>query len=123
MLDILYPKAFNFSVKIVEVYKSLVKDQKEYVLSKQLLKSGTSIGANLAEALGGISKAEFSSKISLSYKESLETKYWLDLLAETGYISTANHKKLRHECDELSRMMYAILKKTRINNPTGKAET
>ena len=86
-------KSYVFALKIVEVYKTLISTKKEYVLSKQLLRSGTSIGANIAEANGAISKADFSAKISIAYKESLETKYWLNLLRDADYISQEKANK------------------------------
>jgi len=78
--NVTYAKAYNFAIRIVKAYQYLCEEKKEYVLSKQMLRSGTSIGANIAEANGAISEAEFSSKISIAYKECLETKYWLSLL-------------------------------------------
>ncbi len=78
--NVLYEKAYQFAIRIVNAYKYLTNDKKEFVLAKQLLRSGTSIGANVAEANGAIDKAEFSAKISIAYKECLETKYWLSLL-------------------------------------------
>ncbi len=79
-------KSYEFALKIVSLYKNLVVDKREHVLSRQLLKSGTSIGANISEANGAISKADFSAKISIAYKESLETKYWLSLLRDSEYM-------------------------------------
>lgn len=113
---ILYPKAFKFAVKVVNVYKRHIAQFKEYDLSRQFLRSGTSIGANLAEANGAISKADFSAKVSIAYKESLETKFWLDLFHETDYMSSVEHKDLYNDADELSRIMFSILKTTRIDN-------
>ncbi|MFD1079691.1 four helix bundle protein, partial [Longispora fulva] len=95
--------------------RKILKEEKEYVLPKQFLRSGTSIGANIAEANGAISTADFSSKISIAYKESLETKYWLKLFKETDLISKEEYKIYFDQADELSRILYAILKKTRIN--------
>ena len=95
--------------------KIIISAQKEYVLSKQLLRSGTSIGANISEANGAISEADFSSKISIAYKESLETKYWLQLLKETKYISEKDFNNLFEKADELAKILFSILKKTRIN--------
>lgn len=112
--EILYKKAFALAVKIVNVSKRLAEEKREYVLSKQLLRSGTSIGANIVEANGGISKADFSAKMSISYKESLETKYWLDLLKETELLDPETHGSLHRDTDELSRILYSILKTTRI---------
>ena len=85
--NVTYQKAYTFAIRIVKAYQYLCEDKKEYVLSKQMLRSGTSIGANTAEANGAISEADFSSKISIAYKECLETKYWLSLLKDTDYIS------------------------------------
>jgi four helix bundle protein len=84
--NLTYQKAYNFAVRIVKASQYLVKQKQEYVLSKQILKSGTSIGANISEANGAISDADFSAKISIAYKETLETKYWLCLMKDTGYI-------------------------------------
>lgn len=108
-------KSYDFALLIVKLYQQLVKQEKEYVLSKQLLRSGTSIGANITEANGAISKADFSAKISIAYKESLETKYWLSLLKDSDYIKSSIADELIHKADELSRIMFSILKTTRIN--------
>ena len=89
--NVAYNKAYDFAKSVVSCYQSITSEQKEFVLSKQLLRSGTSVGANLSEANGAISKADFSSKVSIAYKECLETKYWLDLLKDTGYISKERH--------------------------------
>jgi len=107
-------KSYAFALKVVKVYKALVSDHKEYVLSKQLLRSGTSIGANISEANGAISTADFSAKISIAYKESLETKYWLNLLKDSEYLNDHKSKVLIEDADELSRIMFTILKSTRI---------
>ena len=110
-----YNKAYEFAKLIVNCYHSITSEKKEFVLSKQLLKSGTSIGANLSEANGAISKADFSAKISIAYKECMETKYWLDLLKDTGYISEEKYEILYDAADELARILFSILKTTRIN--------
>jgi four helix bundle protein len=80
-----------------------------------MLRSGTSIGANIAEANGAISNADFSNKISIAYKESLETKYWLSLLKDTNYIDEKSFESMHKDADELGKILFAILKKTRIN--------
>jgi four helix bundle protein len=82
-----YEKAYLFAIRIVKLNKHLHSEHHEYVISKQVLHCGTSIGANLAEANGAISKADFSAKVSIAYKEVLETKYWLSLLKDTGFIT------------------------------------
>lgn len=112
----LYSKLFNFAVRSVKLYKWITDKKKEFILSKQFLKSGTSIGANIAEANGAISSADFSSKISISYKESLETKYWLSLMKETNFIDGKLYDSLFTDVDELSKILFAILKRTRIQN-------
>ena len=113
--NVLYEKAYQFSIRIVNAYKYLTNDKKEFVLAKQLLRSGTSIGANVAEANGAISKAEFSAKISIAYKECLETKYWLSLLKDTGYIDEKSFKSIHEDAEEIAKISFSILKKTRIN--------
>nr|WP_198597286.1 four helix bundle protein [Gracilimonas amylolytica] len=86
------------------------------MLSKQLLRCGTSIGANISEANGAISKADFSSKISIAYKESLETKYWLNLLYDTDFINSKTFNSMHDDADELCRILFSILKTTRISS-------
>lgn len=107
-------KSYSFAIEIIELCKILMNQKREYVLSKQLLKSGTSIGANVAEANGAISNADFSAKISIAYKESLETKYWLSLLKDSGYIEIPDFEKLFNNADELSKILFSILKSTRL---------
>ena len=111
----LYKKSFAFAVRIVNLYKFLTEKKKEFILSKQLLRSGTSIGANIAEGNGAISKAEFSSKLSISYKEALETKYWLSLLKETEYLDQKKFDSIYADVDELCKILFSILRTTRIN--------
>ena len=105
-------KSKKFAVRIVNLYKYLCNDKKEYVLSKQILRSGTSIGANIAEAECGISKKDFLSKIYIALKECVETIYWLDLLYETGYIDERMYLSMKSDCDELRKMLSANTKTT-----------
>ncbi|MDO1513374.1 four helix bundle protein [Maribacter confluentis] len=112
----LLSKSYDFALQIIKLNQKLVNN-KEYVLSKQLLRAGTSIGANIAEANGAISKKDFSAKISIAYKESLETKYWLNLLRDSEYIELTIANRLLERADELSKIMFAILKSTRIKKP------
>ena len=112
---ILYRKAFALAVRIVKLNRFLIGNKREFVLSKQLLRSGTSIGANISEANGAISPSDFSSKISIAYKESLETKYWLSLLKETEFITESARASLHEDVDELSKILFAILRTTRLN--------
>ena len=105
-------KSYAFAVRIVKMYKYLCDKKHEYVLSKQVLRSGTSIGANIVEANGAISKDDFSAKMSIAYKEALETIYWLDLLKDSGYLESNGYDELYQEADEISRMLFAVLKST-----------
>ena len=114
--NVVYKKAYKLAIKVVNIYKKLSSEKKEFILSKQLLKSGTSIGANITEANGGISKADFSAKISIAYKETLETKYWLSLLNDTNYLEDEIFNEVFSDADEIAKILYAILKKTRIRN-------
>jgi four helix bundle protein len=109
-----FEKEYSLAIRIVNAYKHLCDQKREFVLSKQLLKSGTSIGANLAEANGAISEADLSSKVSIAYKEAKETKYWLSLLNNTGYLETKSFDSLFADVDEVAAILFAILKKTRI---------
>jgi four helix bundle protein len=111
----LYNKAYKFAIRIVKAYEYLSNNKREFILSKQLLRSGTSIGANIAEANGAISKAEFSAKVSIAYKECLETKYWLSLLKDTDYIDEKTFVSIHEDADELGKILFSILKSTRIN--------
>lgn len=108
-------KSYDFALTIINLSKRIMDEKKEYILSKQLLRSGTSVGANIMEANGAISKADFSAKISISYKESLETKYWLSLLKDSGYVLEKEFLNLFDKVDEISKILFSILKTTRIN--------
>lgn len=114
--NVLYEKSYKFAIRAVNAYKYLVEEKKEYILSKQLIRSGTSIGANVAEANGAISTADFSAKLSIAYKECLETKYWLCLLKDTNYIDDKAFKSIYKDADEIGRLLFSILKKARIDN-------
>jgi len=100
-------KSYSFAIKIVKLSKAIQDNTKEYTLSKQLLKSGTSIGANIEEAIGGQSKKDFYAKLSISYKEARETKYWLRLLTDTQYITSDESEPLLDDCEELLRIIGA----------------
>lgn len=102
-------KSFKFALKVVEIYKYLLV-QHEYVLSKQLLRSGTSIGANIQEAIQGQSKKDFISKLSISLKEAYETEYWMNLLIESDYIDSDKYKSINVELNEIIRILTSIIK-------------
>jgi four helix bundle protein len=111
--SLVYDKAFKFAVKIVDLYKYLCKYKKEFTLSKQILKSGTSIGANIKEGLYAQSKKDFLSKFSIALKECSETEYWLDLLGATEYINNKIFKELSKDCSEINKMLSSIVKTTK----------
>ena len=106
-------KSFRFAVRIVKLCRYLMETQREYVLSKQIMRAGTSIGANVAEAQQAQSRADFISKLSIALKEAVETNYWLRLLRETDYLQESEFHSLLQDCRELERMLTAILKSTK----------
>ncbi|OGU68808.1 MAG: four helix bundle protein [Stygiobacter sp. RIFOXYC12_FULL_38_8] len=114
--SILYQKAFGFSIRIVKLYKHLLQKDKSYEpLYKQLLRSGTSIGANVSEAQSAPTKKDFINKLSISLKESRETEYWIRLLKETEIINQQEHDSLIKDCDELERLLTSSIKTAREN--------
>ncbi|MBR4689512.1 MAG: four helix bundle protein [Bacteroidales bacterium] len=106
--NILLVKSKSFAIRIIRLYQFLSLEKKEFVLSKQLLRSGTSIGANAKEASRGQSRADFASKISVSLKEASESEYWLDLLYETEYISREEYTSLQQGLSEIIRILMSI---------------
>ena len=105
-------KSKKFAVRIVNLYKYLCDDKREYVLSKQLLRSGTGIGANIAESECAISKRDFLNKIYIALKECAETIYWLELLYETGYLNEKEYLSMKKDCEEIRKMLSATTKTT-----------
>lgn len=103
-------KSKRFAIEIVYLYKNLTDSKDEHVMSKQLLRSGTSIGANLAESECAISEKDFLNKIYIALKECNETLYWLDLLNETGYLDHVQYNTVFESCSELKRMLSATTK-------------
>lgn len=101
-------KSFSFAVRIVNLYKYMKDTHKEYVLSKQILRSGTSIGANVSEAQRGQSRADFAAKMNIALKEANETAYWLKLLRETSYLTGEQYDSLYADIDELISLLTAI---------------
>jgi len=108
--NVVQQKSFAFALRIVEVSRALANEQKEFVLSKQLLRSGTSIGANIEEAIGGQSKKDFYAKLTIAYKEARETNYWLRLLKESDILNRKIAKELLIQSDELLRIIGSIRK-------------
>ena len=110
---ILMPKSLDFAKRIVFGYRYLSEEKKEYVLSKQMLRSGTSIGANIAEAQYGSSRKDFLNKLYIALKECAETLYWLELLYSCDYISRTEYDSLHSDCEELRKLLSSITKSVR----------
>lgn len=111
--NIVQQKSYAFAIRIINAYKYLLAEQKEYVLSKQLLRCGTSIGANIEEAIGGQSQKDFFAKLTIAYKEARETQYWLRLLRDTQYLSADQSESLIADANELLRIIGSIQKTMR----------
>ncbi len=111
--NVVADKSFAFALKIVNVYKHLSVNKKEFVLSKQLLRSGTSIGANVREAIFAQSKKDFISKMNIALKEASETEYWLELLCQSDYIEGSD---IRQDCMELKKLLCSIVKSSKENS-------
>ncbi len=108
-------KSYNFALRIIKLYKHLIDEKKEYILSKQVLRSGTSIGANIAEGNQAQSKADFIHKLSISHKESFETEYWLRLLRDSEYLSEKQTSSLIDDCKELQKLLTTSIKTAKNN--------
>lgn len=108
--SILKDKSYAFAIRIVKLSQYLQMDKKEYVLSKQILRSGTAIGALIREAEFGQSKADFTSKMSISLKEANETEYWLNILKDTNFLDEKLFESLRSDCNELIAMLVSTVK-------------
>ncbi|MBQ2759289.1 MAG: four helix bundle protein [Clostridia bacterium] len=113
MGNIVYNKSKNFAVRIIRLYKYLCENKNEFVMSKQILRCGTSIGANIAEAEASISKKDFLAKIYISFKECRETLYWLELLHETDYITNQEFDSIYADCKEIEKLLSSITKTTK----------
>ena len=108
--NVVQEKSYAFALRTIKLYQHLAGKKREYVLSKQVLRSGTSIGANVEEALGGQSKKDFTSKMTVAYKEARETHYWIRLLTDSGYLTTKQSASILIDCEELLRLLGSILK-------------
>ena len=113
MENVIEIKSFDFAVRIVNLYKYLTAIKKEYVLSKQLLRSGTSVGANVAEAEQAQSRPDFVSKMNIALKETSETKYWIKLLKATDFLSEKESSSLLSDCVELEKLLVSIIKSSK----------
>lgn len=103
-------KSYAFALKVVHLARGLQHDKKEYVLSRQLLRSGTSIGANVQEASAGLTRADFAAKLGVASKEARETRYWLHLLLDSGYLDKHVADPMLRDCEELVRLLSASVK-------------
>ena len=108
--NVIVDKSKAFALKVIALYKKLCDKNREFVMSKQLLKSGTSIGANIKEAEQGQSKADFYAKLYIALKEASETEYWLELLHESGYIGEEEFSAIYQDCQEIIKLLVAITK-------------
>ena len=113
--NILRNKSFDFAVRVVNLYRYLIDEKKEFVLSKQLLRSGTSIGANVEEAIGGQSRSDFVAKLSIAYKEARESLYWIELLNKTEFLSDKESVSIKSDIEEILKIIGKI-RKTILNS-------
>jgi four helix bundle protein len=114
--NIVEEKSFDFAVRVVKLYKYLTTVKQEFVMSKQLLRSGTSIGANISEAQQAQSQMDFLSKMSISLKESYESDYWLRLLYHTDYLNEEEYESIISDCRTITKLLVSIIKSTKTNN-------
>jgi four helix bundle protein len=118
--NVIQEKSYAFALKIIGLYKWLKQEKNEFVLSKQILRCGTSIGANIEEAIGGLSEKDFVSKIGIAYKEARETSYWIRLMRDSGYIDQETAKALLDGCEELQKIIGSIQKTIKSKNHNSK---
>ena len=109
-------KSKKFALRIVRLYQYLTNEKKEFVLSKQILRSGTSIGANLAESICAMTEKDFVSKIYIALKEAEETLYWLDLLQDADFIDEKSYTSIYSDCQEIAKILTKTIKTIKINN-------
>ena len=108
--NVIKRKSRDFAIDIIKAYQWLCEEKHEFIMSKQILRSGTSIGANVAEGIRGQSKADFYAKMSIALKEASETSFWLDVLHATDYLSNKQFEDLNDKCEEILSILVAILK-------------
>ena len=113
MENVVLEKSFSFAVRVVNAYRYLNESKKEYILSKQLLRCGTSIGANIEEAMGAQSKKDFVSKLSIARKEARETHYWVRLLEATKFFNESESRSLLNDIDEILKILTQIILTTK----------
>ncbi len=113
--NVVLEKSKKFAIRIINLYKFLINEKKEFVLSKQILRSGTSVGANVKEAVNAQSRADFISKMYVALKEAGETEYWLELLYETDFITNRQFQSIMTDCRELLKILTSIIKTAKNN--------
>ncbi len=111
--NVVFEKSKCFALRIIKLYKFLGEEKAEYVISKQILRCGTSIGANIAESVYAQSRSDFVGKLSISLKEAAETGYWLDILYKSNYINKSSYDSVRKDCDELMKILTSIVRTTK----------
>ncbi len=111
--NIVLEKAMDFSIRIVRLYQYMTTEKKEFVISKQLLRSGTSIGANITEALSAVSRRDFLNKMYIAFKECSESLYWIELLYKTEYLTMSQYQSISSNCTELRKLLSSITKTTK----------
>jgi four helix bundle protein len=114
--SLLKSKSYSFALRTVKLFKYLAEEKREFVLSKQVLRAGTSVGANIEEAYQGESKADFVHKLAIANKEAFETHYWIRLLRDSGYLEEKFAESLLTDCDELQRLLISSIKTTKLNS-------
>ena len=120
--SVILTKSLKFAARIVKLYQYLTKEKHETVISKQIIRSGTSIGANANEAIYGVSKSDFIAKLQISLKETAETEYWLRLLVMSEYLSEPEGQSMIADCLEIKRILVSTLKTAKGNRPVGGQE-
>ena len=114
--NIIQDRSYKFALRVIRLYRYLTESKKEYVLSKQILRSGTAIGANVEEAIGGQSRKDFISKLSIAYKEARETNYWLKLLMDSSYLEKSDAQDIINDCNEILKIIGSIQRTTKNNS-------
>lgn len=114
-MNIIQIKSYTFAVRIVRMSQYLIGEKKEFILSKQVMRSGTSIGANVREGHYGQSRADFIHKMSIALKEASETAYWLDLLKDTDYLTIEMYHSMMRDCNEIIAILTSIVKSSKLN--------
>jgi four helix bundle protein len=114
--NVIVDKSFDFAVRIINLYKFLQEQKKEFIISKQIIRSGTSIGANVREAINAQSRSDFIHKLSIAQKECDETCYWIELLHKTEYINEDEYKSVHDDCISLLKVIRSIILTTKSNS-------